>query len=154
MGGVLLCGRGFKRMRSRGGGGDVVTIVSQGTNPVSESQISLEDFNILKVIGRGSYAKVLMVGTPTPPHTPPILHTSPHLPIHPPYLHTPRHNSRTPSYPPHTSTHTHTSLHPSYLPHPLLPSTFQGTIPTHTATTLLCVCVFAVQLVCCLVGQV
>ncbi|KAL5491986.1 hypothetical protein EMCRGX_G017367 [Ephydatia muelleri] len=32
-----------------------------GTNPVSESQISLDDFNILKVIGRGSYAKVLMV---------------------------------------------------------------------------------------------
>ena len=31
------------------------------TNPVSESQISLDDSNILKVIGRGSYAKVLMV---------------------------------------------------------------------------------------------
>ncbi|XP_003383504.1 PREDICTED: atypical protein kinase C-like [Amphimedon queenslandica] len=30
-------------------------------NPVSESQISLDDFDILKVIGRGSYAKVLMV---------------------------------------------------------------------------------------------
>ena len=28
---------------------------------ISESQISLDDFNILKVIGRGSYAKVLMV---------------------------------------------------------------------------------------------
>ncbi len=28
---------------------------------ISESQISLEDFSILKVIGRGSYAKVLMV---------------------------------------------------------------------------------------------
>ena len=33
----------------------------QDTNVISESQISLEDFNILKVIGRGSYAKVLMV---------------------------------------------------------------------------------------------
>lgn len=33
----------------------------QGTNPVTESRISLADFNILKVIGRGSYAKVLMV---------------------------------------------------------------------------------------------
>ena len=33
----------------------------QGTDPVSESQISLSDFNVLKVIGRGSYAKVLMV---------------------------------------------------------------------------------------------
>ena len=33
----------------------------QGTNPVAESRISLADFNILKVIGRGSYAKVLMV---------------------------------------------------------------------------------------------
>jgi atypical protein kinase C iota type len=32
-----------------------------GTNPVAESRISLADFNILKVIGRGSYAKVLMV---------------------------------------------------------------------------------------------
>jgi hypothetical protein len=30
-------------------------------NPVPESQISLDDFDILKVIGRGSYAKVLMV---------------------------------------------------------------------------------------------
>ena len=28
---------------------------------ISESQIKLDDFNILKVIGRGSYAKVLMV---------------------------------------------------------------------------------------------
>lgn len=33
----------------------------QNTNVISESQISLDDFNILKVIGRGSYAKVLMV---------------------------------------------------------------------------------------------
>ena len=33
----------------------------QGTNPIVESRISLADFNILKVIGRGSYAKVLMV---------------------------------------------------------------------------------------------
>ena len=33
----------------------------QGSNPVKESQISLDDFNIIKVIGRGSYAKVLMV---------------------------------------------------------------------------------------------
>ena len=33
----------------------------QDTNVISESQISLEDFTILKVIGRGSYAKVLMV---------------------------------------------------------------------------------------------
>ena len=33
----------------------------QGTDPVTESRISLADFNILKVIGRGSYAKVLMV---------------------------------------------------------------------------------------------
>ena len=33
----------------------------QDTNVISESQISLEDFSILKVIGRGSYAKVLMV---------------------------------------------------------------------------------------------
>ena len=32
----------------------------QETNVISESQISLEDFSILKVIGRGSYAKVLM----------------------------------------------------------------------------------------------
>ncbi len=31
-----------------------------GSNVISESQISLADFNILKVIGRGSYAKVLM----------------------------------------------------------------------------------------------
>ena len=28
---------------------------------MKESQISLNDFNIIKVIGRGSYAKVLMV---------------------------------------------------------------------------------------------
>lgn len=28
---------------------------------ISESQISMDDFSILKVIGRGSYAKVLMV---------------------------------------------------------------------------------------------
>ncbi len=28
---------------------------------ISESQISMDDFKILKVIGRGSYAKVLMV---------------------------------------------------------------------------------------------
>ena len=33
----------------------------QDSNPVKESQISLDDFNIIKVIGRGSYAKVLMV---------------------------------------------------------------------------------------------
>ncbi|XP_065890110.1 protein kinase C iota type-like isoform X2 [Dysidea avara] len=33
----------------------------QDSNPVKESQISLDDFNVLKVIGRGSYAKVLMV---------------------------------------------------------------------------------------------
>ena len=33
----------------------------QNTNVISESQISLDDFTILKVIGRGSYAKVLMV---------------------------------------------------------------------------------------------
>ena len=33
----------------------------QGTTVISESQISLDDFSILKVIGRGSYAKVLMV---------------------------------------------------------------------------------------------
>lgn len=33
----------------------------QPTTVLSESQISLDDFNILKVIGRGSYAKVLMV---------------------------------------------------------------------------------------------
>ncbi len=32
----------------------------QDSNVISESQISMEDFNILKVIGRGSYAKVLM----------------------------------------------------------------------------------------------
>ena len=32
----------------------------QGSNVISESQISMDDFNILKVIGRGSYAKVLM----------------------------------------------------------------------------------------------
>ena len=31
------------------------------TNPISDSQISLDQFNVLKVIGRGSYAKVLMV---------------------------------------------------------------------------------------------
>lgn len=36
-------------------------LILQGTNPVTESRISLADFNILKVIGRGSYAKVLMV---------------------------------------------------------------------------------------------
>ncbi len=33
----------------------------QNTDEVSGSQISLEDFAILKVIGRGAYAKVLMV---------------------------------------------------------------------------------------------
>ena len=38
----------------------------QDTNVISESQISLEDFNILKVIGRGSYAKVLMVELKAP----------------------------------------------------------------------------------------
>lgn len=31
------------------------------TNVITESQISMDDFTILKVIGRGSYAKVLMV---------------------------------------------------------------------------------------------
>ena len=29
-------------------------------NVISESQISMDDFTVLKVIGRGSYAKVLM----------------------------------------------------------------------------------------------
>lgn len=38
-----------------------MSVYVQDTNVISESQISLEDFNILKVIGRGSYAKVLMV---------------------------------------------------------------------------------------------
>ena len=38
----------------------------QGTNPVSESQMSMDDFTVLKVIGRGSYAKVLMVSLPSP----------------------------------------------------------------------------------------
>ena len=33
----------------------------QATNVIGESRISLKDFNILKVIGQGSYAKVLMV---------------------------------------------------------------------------------------------
>jgi len=33
----------------------------EGTTVISESQISLDDFTVLKVIGRGSYAKVLMV---------------------------------------------------------------------------------------------
>lgn len=43
---------------------------SQGTNPVSESQISLDDFTVLKVIGRGSYAKVLMVSISQGVYTP------------------------------------------------------------------------------------
>ena len=36
-------------------------IYFQATNVIGESRISLKDFNILKVIGQGSYAKVLMV---------------------------------------------------------------------------------------------
>ena len=40
---------------------EIYLIPSQTTNVITESQISLDDFNILKVIGRGSYAKVLMV---------------------------------------------------------------------------------------------
>ena len=36
-------------------------LLLQGTTVISESQISLDDFTVLKVIGRGSYAKVLMV---------------------------------------------------------------------------------------------
>ena len=40
---------------------NIYNIYYQGSNPVKESQISLNDFNIIKVIGRGSYAKVLMV---------------------------------------------------------------------------------------------
>ena len=32
-----------------------------GSDIIQESQITLKDFDIIKVIGRGSYAKVLMV---------------------------------------------------------------------------------------------
>jgi atypical protein kinase C iota type len=36
-------------------------LTQSGSNTIAESQITLNDFNVLKVIGRGSYAKVLMV---------------------------------------------------------------------------------------------
>lgn len=42
---------------------------------MSESQISLDDFDILKVIGRGSYAKVLMVSLQQYTCTLPIVYT-------------------------------------------------------------------------------
>ena len=41
-------------------------LAQSGSNTIAESQITLNDFNVLKVIGRGSYAKVLMVRVNTP----------------------------------------------------------------------------------------